>query len=137
MSVIYSTPLKTARMQDVADLINSKTIASATGAGSTGLLVIGTSALSGATGVLASIVLPNPMGSVSGAVLTFLGTPLSVAASATGTPAKAELRNNSGTVIASGLTVGLTGSGANVELDSLSITAGQTVTITSGTLTHG
>jgi hypothetical protein len=91
--------------------------------------------LSGATGVLATIALGTTPGTVSGAVLTLSGTPLSATASATGTAAKAELRNNSGSVIVSGLTVGT--SGSDIILDSTSITSGQTVTINSGTITHG
>src|SRR4051812_24187082 len=136
MAVNYSTTLKGNRMQLVLDLTNSKTVTASTGAGSTGQLVIGTASLSGATGVLATIVLPNPAFSLSGAVLTVLGVPLSIAASGSGTAALAEIRNNAGTTIASGLTVGT--SGSDVNLTSTAITAGQTVTITSvSTLTHG
>ena len=136
MSVNYSTALKTARMQLVADLIASKTVAASTGAGSAGSLVIGTSALSGATGVLVTIPLPNPPGTVSGAVLTLAGVPLSANASATGTAAKAEFRNNAGTVVVDNtLTVGT--SGTDIILNSTSITSGQAVTVTAGTITHG
>jgi hypothetical protein len=135
MSVTYSSTLKTNRMQLVADLIAGKTQASSTGSATAGSLVIGTSSLSGATGVLATIALGTTPGTVSGAVLTLSGTPLSATASATGTAAKAELRNNSGSVIVSGLTVGT--SGSDIILDSTSITSGQTVTINSGTITHG
>jgi hypothetical protein len=134
MAVNYATALKTARMQDVADLIASKTIAAATGGGSAGQLVIGTSALSGGTGVLATIALPNPAFTVSGAVATLQGVPLSVNASATGTAAKAELRNNAGTMVVDGLTVGV-GTG-DIQLNSVSIVSGQSVAITAGTLTH-
>lgn len=140
MSVIYSDALKTARMQDVNDLTNSKTIVAASGAGSTGKLVIGTSALSGATGVLATIVIPNPGFTVStpvaGTVIaTLLGVPLSVAASGSGTAAKAEIRNTADAVITGNLTVGT--SAADIVLNSLSITAPQTVTVSSGVITHG
>jgi hypothetical protein len=73
----------------------------------------------------------------SGTVIaTLQGTPLSVAATGTGTAAKAELRQNNGTTVeVSGLTVGL--SGSDINLTSLSITATQTVTVTSGVITHG
>lgn len=135
MAVTYSSTLKTNRMQLVADLIASKTAAASTGTATAGSLVIGTSSLSGATGVLATITLSATPGTVSGAVLTLSGVPLSATASATGTAAKAELRNNAGTVIVSGLTVGT--SAADIILDSVSITSGQTVTINSGTITHG
>jgi hypothetical protein len=135
MSVVYATTLKTNRMQLVADLIASKTVAASTGTATAGQLVIGTSGLSGATGVLATIALSATPGTVSGAVLTLSGTPLSVAASASGTAALAELRNNAGTTIVSGLTVGT--SASDINLTSTSITSGQTVTVTSGTITHG
>lgn len=136
MAVTYGATLKTNRMQMMADRVAGKTQAASTGSATAGQLVIGTSALSGATGVLATIPLSTAPFTVSGAVATLAGTPLSVAASATGTAALAELRTNGGaTVECSGLTVGL--SSADIILTSLSITSGQTVTITSGTITHG
>lgn len=136
MSVTYSATVKTNRLNNVNDAINSKTYVAGSGAGSAGTLVIGTSALSGATGVLASIPLNNPAATVSGSVLTIAGVPLSATASGTGTAALAELRNNAGTVIVSGLTVGTTGSGADVIISTTAITAGQTVQLNSGTITH-
>jgi hypothetical protein len=45
----------------------------------------------------------------------------------------AELRNNAGTVIASGLTVGT--SGADIIISNTAITSGQTVQCTGGTIT--
>lgn len=134
MAVNYLAALKTNRMQDVADLIASKIIAASTGAGSAGKLVIGTGALSGATGVLVTITLPNPAASVAGAVMTLLGVPLSANASATGTAALAELRNTADAVIVGGLTVGT--SATDIILNSTSITSGQSVSVTAGTITH-
>lgn len=134
MSVAYSSTLKNDRLQNVADRIAGKTPAAATGTATAGSLVIGTSALSGATGVLATIPLPTTPATISAGVLTLAGTPLSVSAANAGTAAKAEIRDNAGTVIASGLTVGT--SGSDVNLNSTSISAGQTVTISSGTITH-
>lgn len=135
MSVVYSNTVKDNRLNVANDAINSKTYAAGTGAGSVGSLVIGTSSLSGATGVLATIVLQNPAFTEASQVLTLAGVPLSVAASATGTAAKAELRNNAGTAIVTGLSVGT--SGSDINLTSTSITSAQTVTVTSGTITHG
>lgn len=135
MSVTYSSTLKTNRMQLVADLISGKTAASSTGSASAGSLVIGTSALSGATGVLATITLNATAGTVSGSVFTLSGTPLSATASATGTAAKAEFRDNGGNVIVSGLTVGT--SATDIIINSTAISSGQTVQVTSGTITHG
>jgi len=135
MSVVYSNTVKDNRLNVANDAVNSKTYASGTGAGSVGSLVIGTSSLSGATGVLATIVLQNPAFTEASQVLTLAGVPLSVAASASGTAAKAELRNNAGTVVVSGLTVGT--SATDIILGTTTITSGGTVTITAGTITHG
>ena len=135
MAVNYSSTLKNARMQLVADLIAGKTAAASTGSATSGSLVIGTSALSGATGVLATIALGTTPGTVSGGVLTLSGVPLSANASADGTAAKAEFRDNGGNVIVSGLTVGT--SGADIIVNSTSCVTGQQVSVTAGTLTHG
>jgi hypothetical protein len=135
MSVVYAATLKTNRMQLVADLIAAKTAAASTGSATAGQLVIGTSGLSGATGVLATIPLGTAPFTISGAVATLAGVPLSVAASASGTAALAELRNNSGTTVVSGLTVGT--SLTDIILGTTTITSGGTVTITAGTITHG
>jgi hypothetical protein len=134
MSVVYNATLKTNRMQLVADLIAGKVAAASTGSATAGQLVIGTSALSGATGVLATLALPTTPGTVSGAVFTLAGVPLSVTASGTGTAALAEFRTNGGTTVVSGLTVGT--SGTDIILGTTSITSGGTVTISSGTITH-
>lgn len=134
MGVIYRSNERTNRMNVVNDAINSKTYAAGTGTGSAGSLVIGTSALSGATGVLATITLQNPAGTVSGDVLTLAGVPLSATASASGTAAKAEIRNNAGTVICGNLTVGT--SASDVTVNTVTVTSGQTVTVTAGTITH-
>src|SRR5882724_4687336 len=135
MSVVYSNTVKDNRLNVANDAVNSKTYVAGSGAGSAGTLVIGTSSLSGATGVLATIVLQNPAFTEASQVLTLAGVPLSVAASASGTAAKAELRNNAGTVVVSGLTVGT--SATDIILGTTTITSGGTVTITAGTITHG
>lgn len=139
MPVVYSDTLKTNRLQIMSDRVAGKTAAAATGSATAGQLVIGTSALSGATGVLVTLALSTTPFVVSGAgtvVATLQGTPLAVAASATGTAAKAEIRQNNGTTVeVGGLTVST--SGADVNLTSVSITSGQNVTVTSGTITHG
>lgn len=99
-----------------------------------GVLVIGTSSLNGATGVLATIPLQKPSFSISGKVATLLGVPLTATASAGGTAALAELRNSAGNVIYSGLTVGT--SGTHIIVANTTISSGQTITVSSGTLTH-
>ncbi|MCK0507927.1 hypothetical protein [Aromatoleum anaerobium] len=125
MAVTYSTAVKTLRMQAVADAIDA--------GASAGTLEIGTAAMGT---VLATFALVEPCGTVSGAVLTLDFDPdiSDTSADATGTAAAAQIKNGSGTVVISGLTVGT--SGTDIVLDNTSITAGQTVTLTAGTLTH-
>jgi len=135
MAVTYSSTVKDDRMQQVIDRTIGKTPAAATGSATAGSLVIGTSALSGATGVLATIGLTTTAFTLSGGVLTLHGLPLSAVASAAGTAAKAEIRNNAGTVIVSGLTVGT--SAADIIVGTTTFSSGLTVTVTAGTITHG
>lgn len=123
MAITYSTATKTARMQAVADRIDL-------GAGA-GVLKIGTTGM-GTT--LASIALSDPCGTVSGLVLTFTTPRSNTSADATGTAAEARIEDSTGTAVITGLTVGT--SGTDIVLDSTSITTGQTVTITSATITH-
>jgi hypothetical protein len=134
MAVNYSGTLKTNRMQLVPDLIAGLTAAASTGTRSAGSLVIGTASLSGATGVLATITLGTTPATVSGSVMTLSGVPLTANASAGGTAALAELRNNAGTAIVSGLTVGIATS--DVIVTTVTVVSGQPVTVTSGTITH-
>ena len=125
MGVVYAAALRTARMQAVLDAIN-------VGAGA-GKLKIGTTAMGS---VLATIPLDAVAGSVSGDVLTIDTTPAieDTAADNSGTAAAATITDDADNVIVSGLTVGT--SGTNIILDSVSITAGQRVQITSATITH-
>ena len=78
---------------------------------------------------LVQIILQKPSVSISGKTATLLGTPLSNNATANGTAALACLCDSAGNVIESGITVGLVGSGANIEIGSVSISIGETVTI--------
>jgi len=122
MAVTYTTAVKNARLDAVVTQI-----------GSAGVLEIGTTSMGT---VLATIVLGNPAGTTSGGILTFSGFPRSdTSADATGTAAAARIRTASGgTDIITGLTVGT--SASDINLDSVSITTGQTVTINSATITH-
>lgn len=126
MPVSYPNAVKIARMNAIT-----------TAAGATAVLEIGTAAMGT---VLATIALGNPIaGAATGAgLLTLSGFPRSdTAADATGTAAAARIRTASGgTDIITGLTVTLTGGGGDVTMDSLSITAGQTVQMNSLTFTH-
>lgn len=124
MAVVYSTTVKNSRLTVVRDAIDAGSAA--------GYIEIGTS---GMGTVLATINLADPCGSVSSGVLTFSAPVSDTNADATGTAAEARIKDSNGTVIISGLTVGT--SGANINLSSLGITAGDTVTLSSATITHG
>jgi len=102
------------------------------GAG-TSTIEIGTA---GMASVLAVFDLPDPCGTVTNGVLTFDMDPDLTDSSANndGTAAAAQIKNGDGTPVITGLTVGT--SGADINLDSVSITTGQTVTLTTGTITH-
>lgn len=127
MTVTYSAAVKTALMTAVRDQIDA--------GGAAGKLEICSVAYAS---VLATITLGYSgatTGTVSGSVLTLAGFPRSdTSADATGTAAVARIRTSANVDVITGLTVGL--SGSDVNLDSLSITAGQTVTINSATFTH-
>lgn len=122
MAVTYTTAVKNARLTAVVTQI-----------GATGVLEIGTT---GMASILATIALNSTAGTAASGVLTFSGFPKSdTSADNTGTAAAARIRTASGgTDIVIGLTVGT--SASDINLDSVSITAGQTVTITSATITH-
>lgn len=125
MAVTYTATLKNTRLDAVTTAI-----------GASGKLVIGTSALAGATGVLATIPLAATAApAASGGVLTFTMPQSDTSADASGTAAKAEFRTAADAVVVSGLTVGT--SGTDIVLGSTTITAGNTVTISSATITHG
>jgi hypothetical protein len=137
MAVTYSvTNTKNNRLKMVflAGAVTPAAGESVDAGASFGTIVIGTSSLSGATGVLATITLPKPSFSIASGVATLLGVPLSNNASASGTAAKAEIRDSAGNVIVSGLTVGT--SGTDIVLNTTTITSGVPVSITSGTVTH-
>ena len=122
MAVTYTTAVKNSRLTAVVTAI-----------GATGVLEIGTTAMGT---VLATISLSAVAGTAASGVLTFSGFPKSdTSADATGTAAAARIRTGTGgTDIITGLTVGT--SASDINLDSVSITTGQTVTITSATVTH-
>lgn len=124
MAVTYSATIKAARMTAVRDTIDA-----GVGAGKLEILDAGDV-------LLAEIQLVEPCGEVVGGVLTFDFDPdiSDTAANASGTAAKAQIKDGSGVAQVTGLTVGT--SAADIILDSVAITAGQTVTITAGTITH-
>lgn len=71
-------------------------------------------------------------GAASGGVITLAGTPLTVAAAATGTAGWFRLEDSTGANVLDG-SVGT--SGNQINLNTTSITSGVNVTITSGTIT--
>lgn len=125
MAVTYSTATKQARLNAVIAAIDAGAAA--------GTMEIGTAAMAS---VLATITLADPSGSASGGTLTFDFSPAvsDTSADNSGTAAAARIKDSDGNIIISGLTVGT--SGTDIVLDSVSITAGQTVTLTAGTITH-
>ena len=126
MAITYSTAAKNARLDAVATLIDA-------GAGA-GKLEIGTT---GMASILATFTLADPScAAASGGVLTFDFDPdiSDTSADNSGTAAAARIRDSNNTDIITGLTVGT--SGTDIVLDSVSITAGQTVTLATATITH-
>lgn len=123
MAANYRASLKTARMNAVLADIDS-------GAGA-GYIEICTAAYAL---VLATIALSDPCGSVTGDVLTLTMPKSDTSADATGTAAIARIKESAGTVIVQGLTVGT--AATDIILTSLLITAGDTVTLNSATITH-
>jgi hypothetical protein len=123
LAVSYAASLKSTRMNAVINAIDIHA--------SPATIEIGTA---GMTVLLGSIVLGDPSFTESGGVITMNGVPRSGTATQTGTAAAARIRMGGGADVVTGLTVGT--SGADINLNSVSITAGQTITITSGTITH-
>ena len=127
MSVVYDISLKNTRMSAVVSAIDN---------GGAGSLLFGTSSGFGGANLLATITFNATCGTVSGGVLTFSGTPLVDSSAAnSGTAAEGEVEDGVGHVVISGLTVGT--SASDINLSSTSIVAGQSVTLTSASITHG
>lgn len=123
-AVNYATALKTDRMVSVITRLDAQS--------GVAKVEITTAAYAS---VLSTISLAKPSFTESSGVLTMEGAPKSDSSAAnTGTAALARLKDSAGTVWIQGLTCGV-GSG-DLQLNSLSITAGQTVSIVSATITH-
>jgi hypothetical protein len=135
MSVTYAvnaTALNRLKVALASGAVTPASGASVDAAGAAGSLQIGTSSLSGVTGVLATITLQDPSFTFATRTATLAGTPLSGTASATGTAALAQICDSNNVPIITGLTVGT--SGTDIIIGSTSITSGETVTVTSGTI---
>lgn len=124
MAVTYSSAVKDNRMTQVLTAIDG-------GAGA-GYIEICSAAYAA---VLATITLSDPCGSVGSNALTLTMPKSDTNADATGTAAIARIKDSNGNIIVSGLTVGA-GSG-DINLSSVAITAGDTVTLNSAVITHG
>lgn len=125
MAVNYATALKDARMQAVVSAIDVNAAPA--------FIEIATV---GFAAVIVTITLSKPSFSEAAAAITMLGVPKSGVASLVGTnvAAVARIKDGGGNVIVNNLTVGT--SATDIVLNSASISQNQTVTITSGTITH-
>ncbi len=120
MAVTYATAVKTARITATRDHFANGTL----------------EILTSADALLATFGLSASGGTISGAVWTLVFDASTVAASASGTAAKAQLKTSGGTANLTGLTVVVTGGTGDIQLNSLSVTSGQNVTLSSATITH-
>ena len=124
MAVTYATDVKNDRLDAVTTQIDA-------GAGA-GTLEIGTA---GMAAVLATITLADPAApAAAGGVLTFTMPQSDTSADADGTAAEARIRDSDSNDVITGLTVGT--AATDIILDSVSITTGQTISISTATITH-
>lgn len=99
-----------------------------------GQLVIGTSALNGAVGVLCTLTLAKPSFTIASKLASLAGAPISATPSANGTAALGEFRDSNGTTIGSQMTVGVGGSGADIILSTTAISTQVPIQLSSGTI---
>jgi hypothetical protein len=124
VTISYVPTLKSTRMVAFVNAVD----ASAT----PGRLEVGTA---GMGTLLVAITLAKPSFSEDGeGVCTMLDLPLSGTAVATGTAAAAQFKNGDGALVATGLTVAL--SGADIEISNIDIQSGDNVPITAMTISH-
>lgn len=133
MAISYVTALRETRIQAVLAEID---------AGSNGKIQIRSGSSPGvnsaATGdLLAELTLSYPCGTTDGAgKLTFSSITADSSANANGTAGYARIIKSSGAAVAD-LTVGATGSAADIKLNNVNIVAGGEVSITSASITEG
>jgi len=134
VAIGYAMALRTARLAAVRDALD---------AGSAGgtLKFYGAarpptgSAITNQT-LLATLTLADPCGTVTNGVLTFSAITSDVAADADGTATWARLADSTGQFVAD-LSVGATGSGADIILNNVNIVTGGEVSISSAIITEG
>jgi hypothetical protein len=122
MSVTYATSVKTSRMTATSDAVANGTL-ELLSAGDVVLAVFGLSASGGS--------IANDVWT-----LAFDASTVQGAAGAAGgvDAAKAQIKNSGGTAVITGLTVGT--SGTDIVLDNNNIDEGQSITLSSATITH-
>lgn len=118
MAVTYNVATKTARMTETRDYFAD------------GTLEIQTSG----DAVLATFSLTVGGGTVTGAAWTLAFDSATVTATGTGTAAKAVIKNSAANAHLTGLTVGVAAS--DIVMDSVSVTSGQTIELSSAVVTH-
>lgn len=118
MAVTYNVAVKTSRMTATRDYFADGTL----------------EILTAADGVLATFGLSVAGGSIATDTWTLAFDASTVAATATGVAAKAQIKNSGGNAHLTGLTVGT--SGSDINLDNTSINSGQNVTLSSATIQH-
>jgi hypothetical protein len=123
MAVNYDTPTKSARM--------AATILQIDANAAPAFIEICSAAFAA---ILVTITLSDPSFTESGGVITMANAPKSGVAGTSGTAAVARIKDGGGTIKTNNLTVGT--SGSDINLNSVAITSGQTVTLTAGTITH-
>ncbi len=122
MTVIYPQPLINSRLTDVVNAIDAGGTA-----GSCQLYDAGSNLIS-------TLTLAFPCGVVAGGALNFT-TPWTDPAAVGGTPVSARILDSTGSNVVTGLTVGTGSTSFDIILSGGSITAGQTVTINTASVT--
>lgn len=118
MAIVYSVAVINARLTAVLNAIDA--------APGPGRLQV----LSSAAVVLSNIPLSTPSGTVAAGVLTFNVPQTDFGAPASGNASTGQFVDSTGTVVASGMTVGL--AGTDLIISQIHITAGDIVTFVSG-----
>lgn len=117
----YVTALKTARMEATRDAVGGGTM----------------EVRDSTDAVLVAYDLTLIGGTVTGDTWTFAFDETTVAATGAGDADNIVVKDDVGTVLITGLTVGVSGSGANGIIDNTNIAVGQQVTVTSAAIQHG
>ena len=123
MAVNYRASLKTTRMADVRDDIDS--------GGGPATLEICSAAFAV---VLITFTLDDPASEVTDDTLTLLGVPLNANASASGTAAVARIKEFGGAVVVNNLTVGV--GGTDIVISNTGIINAATYSLIAGTIVH-